>query len=154
MTGSQGGTRRNFLKILVKTGFTSLFAIFGLAFLRFLYPSVIKKREVKFYYALEEEYLPTKGVKRVDLSFKKDEKVMAFRTFLVAHEKNIFALSAVCTHLGCLVDWSGQKGRFFCPCHGGGYDISGNVIAGPPPAPLSKIPLKIENGKVYMGIAT
>lgn len=154
MTGSYQVARRKFLKGLIKAVFTFLSIIFGFTFLRFLYPSIIRRREVRFYYALEEENLPKEGVKRVDLSFKKDDKTAAFRTFLVADGEKIFALSAVCSHLGCLVEWSRQKGRFSCPCHGGVYDIDGNVIAGPPPAPLTRIPLKIEDGKVYMGLKT
>ena len=45
------------------------------------------------------------------------------------------ALSAVCTHLGCVVSWQEQAGEFLCPCHGGRFSADGQVLAGPPPSP-------------------
>jgi len=45
------------------------------------------------------------------------------------------ALSLICTHNGCTVNYRGTGG-FLCPCHGGTYDINGNVTGGPPPSPL------------------
>jgi Rieske Fe-S protein len=53
------------------------------------------------------------------------------------------ALSAVCTHLGCRVSWDAPKQQFLCPCHGGVYDREGRVVAGPPPAPLARVPVRI-----------
>jgi Rieske Fe-S protein len=49
------------------------------------------------------------------------------------------ALSATCTHLGCRVSWNAQTKHFHCPCHGGIYDRDGKVIAGPPPAGLTRV---------------
>jgi cytochrome b6-f complex iron-sulfur subunit len=51
------------------------------------------------------------------------------------------ALSAVCTHLGCIVKWSPDKGEFICPCHGGRFSNDGVVLGGPPPKPLESIPV-------------
>ena len=45
------------------------------------------------------------------------------------------ALSLICTHAGCTVTYRGSSG-FNCPCHGGRYDVNGNVLSGPPPSPL------------------
>lgn len=44
------------------------------------------------------------------------------------------ALSAVCTHLGCVV--SKTPDGFFCPCHGSRFDAAGRTISGPAPRPL------------------
>lgn len=46
------------------------------------------------------------------------------------------ALSLICTHNGCTVRYLGSTG-FACPCHGGTFDINGNVTGGPPPSALS-----------------
>ena len=67
------------------------------------------------------------------------------------------ALSSVCPHLGCQVDWEPQNNRFFCPCHNGAFDPTGRPIAGPPAAenlPLSSFPLKIDKGLLYIEVPT
>ncbi len=66
-------------------------------------------------------------------------------------EGNYHALSAVCTHLGCIVKWQAGKKEFLCPCHGGRYDITGKVLSGPPPEPLFTIDVVAEGGKLYVG---
>jgi cytochrome b6-f complex iron-sulfur subunit len=48
----------------------------------------------------------------------------------------LFALSLVCTHLGCLVEWSQERRQLLCPCHRAAFDVEGNVLEGPPPRPL------------------
>jgi Rieske Fe-S protein len=50
--------------------------------------------------------------------------------------RGVRAMSATCTHLGCQVHWDDADARFRCPCHGGVYDASGQVLGGPPPRPL------------------
>jgi len=54
------------------------------------------------------------------------------------------ALSAVCTHLGCIVKWKPSRRQFFCPCHGGRFDAHGRVVGGPAPEPL--LSLEVEEG--------
>jgi Rieske Fe-S protein len=53
------------------------------------------------------------------------------------------ALSAVCQHLGCRVNWDDGKQQFRCPCHGGVYDREGHVIGGPPPRPLERVAVRV-----------
>lgn len=63
----------------------------------------------------------------------------------------LVALSAVCTHLGCIVQWEKEKQDFLCPCHAGRYTADGIVIAGPPPRPLTKLPFSVANGTITVG---
>lgn len=63
----------------------------------------------------------------------------------------LIALSAVCTHLGCIVQWEQDKQEFLCPCHAGHYSAEGVVISGPPPKPLAKIPFVVTNGNITVG---
>lgn len=53
------------------------------------------------------------------------------------------ALSATCSHLGCRVRWEESARQYHCPCHGGKYDRDGNVVSGPPPAPLTRLPVRV-----------
>lgn len=61
------------------------------------------------------------------------------------------ALSAVCTHLGCIVTWQPDKGIFLCPCHGGRFSTTGKVLGGPPPKPLPSYSVKVEQDQLIIG---
>jgi menaquinol-cytochrome c reductase iron-sulfur subunit len=63
-------------------------------------------------------------------------------------ETEFTAFSVNCTHLGCPVRWLATADLFMCPCHGGVYNDQGDVVAGPPPKPLVKYPVRINNGQV------
>lgn len=62
----------------------------------------------------------------------------------------VFALSLVCTHLGCLVDWSPARRQLVCPCHGAAFDLEGNVLEGPPPRPLATMTVSVEGDRVLV----
>jgi cytochrome b6-f complex iron-sulfur subunit len=57
------------------------------------------------------------------------------------------AVAAACTHQGCTIGWDGSSKNFICPCHGGTFDTNGNVVSGPPPAPIKKYTVTI-NGNI------
>lgn len=63
------------------------------------------------------------------------------------------AISAICTHLGCLVKWESAKREFFCPCHAAVFDQNGAVVSGPAPAPLPSYKVKEIGEKVYVSAA-
>jgi cytochrome b6-f complex iron-sulfur subunit len=64
------------------------------------------------------------------------------------------ALSAVCTHLGCTVEYEKDKKRIHCACHGGVYDPkTGRNVSGPPPKPLRKFDVAVTEGKVVVSRA-
>lgn len=61
------------------------------------------------------------------------------------------AFSAVCTHLGCIIQWQPGKGEFLCPCHAGRFGTDGQVLGGPPPKPLESLPATVEGDQVLVG---
>jgi cytochrome b6-f complex iron-sulfur subunit len=63
----------------------------------------------------------------------------------------LMALSAVCTHLGCIVQWEKEQRAFLCPCHAGRFSPEGQVISGPPPQPLARLPVAVANGTITVG---
>ncbi len=60
------------------------------------------------------------------------------------------AFSLVCSHLGCLVKWEGEKNEFVCPCHGAKFDAAGKVISGPPPTGLEALTVEDKEGEVWV----
>ncbi len=117
---------------------------------------------VSFFYALVKYFSPPlelSGATRLVVS-KKDVPLGEAKDIIFNNtpailvnrpDKGYIALSRVCTHLGCLVDYQKDRKRFLCPCHAGTYDLAGNVIAGPPPKPLQQFPVKVEGDSVIIG---
>jgi cytochrome b6-f complex iron-sulfur subunit len=73
-----------------------------------------------------------------------------FPSMLIHHKDNTWvAFDAVCTHLGCTVQYHPEVDKIICACHGGTYDAhTGANISGPPPKPLSKFEVKVVAGAV------
>ena len=57
--------------------------------------------------------------------------------YIVHVPEGIYAMSAVCTHLGCLTAWNPSLGIVACPCHGSKFTRDGTKIEGPAPRPLN-----------------
>lgn len=142
--------RRDFLSALVKASLAVL-GLGGLAGLPYFYPfSTGKEGALEFVRVFDEYSLPRRGVKKVDFTFRDQ----SFRVYLSNANGKIIALSPTCTHLGCQVRWNPFKNEFDCPCHGSAFDITGKVIGGPAPRPLTRLPYKIVNGDFYIGVRT
>jgi nitrite reductase/ring-hydroxylating ferredoxin subunit len=58
------------------------------------------------------------------------------RLFLCRDPGGLYAVTAVCTHNGCIVGFSGAGAGFRCPCHGSRFDFTGTVTNGPANSPL------------------
>ncbi|WP_110112956.1 ubiquinol-cytochrome c reductase iron-sulfur subunit [Bacillus sp. CGMCC 1.16541] len=94
-------------------------------------------------------------IQQVDAWYESEEPKTAW---VYKNEKgDIVALSPVCKHLGCTVNWAGDKNhptRFFCPCHDGLYEKDGTNVPGTPPmAPLDGYVQEIKDGTLYLGKA-
>lgn len=82
-------------------------------------------------------------------------KILKFGTkpVIVVHTETgeYKAFGATCTHLGCIIEYRGERGGYFhCNCHGGEYDLTGKNISGPPPRPLSPYVLSIRDDNVVV----
>jgi Rieske Fe-S protein len=60
------------------------------------------------------------------------------------------ALSAVCTHLGCTVQYRSDLHTIWCACHNGMYDLNGRNVSGPPPRPLETYDVFIKGDEIYV----
>jgi Rieske Fe-S protein len=64
-------------------------------------------------------------------------------------DEKVYALSRICTHEGCSVNFDLAQNKLICPCHGATYEApNGNVISGPTQRNLKKINVKIDGDNV------
>jgi cytochrome b6-f complex iron-sulfur subunit len=133
-----------------------IFALLGFGFLfaglKVLAPAGRQDRELAWFPLVSEDEVPRSGVKKSELVYSVSGKERKARVFIVSSSGNLTVLSAVCSHLGCLVNYRKESKEFLCPCHGGKYNITGRNIAGPPPAPLTSYPVEVKNGMVMVGV--
>lgn len=69
------------------------------------------------------------------------QKIAAYRNA----DGDIYLLAPECTHMGCLVQWNNAESSWDCPCHGGRYSATGQVIEGPPTKNLEMKPIGQKN---------
>jgi len=73
--------------------------------------------------------------------------------YLIRETGKVFALSAQCSHLGCLLNYDQISKKFRCPCHGSIFNLTGQWIGGPAKKDLYKIPITEKaNGGVSVTI--
>jgi cytochrome b6-f complex iron-sulfur subunit len=65
------------------------------------------------------------------VTFLQDQQV-----YIVRMPEGFYAVSAVCTHLGCITAWHPEREQIECPCHGSKFKPDGVKIEGPAPRPL------------------
>ncbi|HUI75407.1 MAG TPA: Rieske 2Fe-2S domain-containing protein [Candidatus Acidoferrum sp.] len=68
---------------------------------------------------------------------------------ILTSDNKYYALSAVCTHLGCTVQYRPDLAEVWCPCHNGKYTVTGANISGPPPRPLEKFDVILKGNDIY-----
>jgi cytochrome b6-f complex iron-sulfur subunit len=67
-------------------------------------------------------------------------------------DSRLKAFVATCTHFDCTVGYREQENHIACACHGGLYDLEGNVLAGPPPRPLRALYHRVQDGKLILAL--
>jgi len=65
-------------------------------------------------------------------------------------DAQVTAVSAVCTHLRCVLKWDRDQGTFQCPCHNGAFDRAGIVLSGPPKRPLPQYPAEVRADEIIV----
>ena len=58
------------------------------------------------------------------------------QVYIVRTAGGFYAVSAVCTHLGCVTQWKPEANMIACPCHGSKFNPEGKKLEGPAPRPL------------------
>lgn len=112
------------------------------------------KRKEQWVELMDESMIAVGEVKEVTYSLRildgYQEIERKYTVFLRRSEAEVICIDPACTHLGCRITYQSAKHRFVCPCHGGVFEEDGKVRSGPPPKPLERHPVKIENGKIWV----
>jgi cytochrome b6-f complex iron-sulfur subunit len=124
-SAKSGETRREFLNEIAG----SALGIAGLGSMivtyQYLSPNVLFEPPTTFRAGTPDLY-PLDSV-----TFLQEQQVYIVRT-----AQGFYAVSAVCTHLGCITQWKPELNQIACPCHGSKFTSDGTKIEGPAPAPL------------------
>lgn len=80
-----------------------------------------------------EQILPGEGA----ILRREEQKIAIYRD----EDGKIHALSAACTHLGCVVAWNAAETSWDCPCHGSRFSVDGRILHGPAATPLEAVQL-------------
>ncbi len=99
---------------------------------RYLSPNVLFEPPSSFRVGTPDDY-PVNSV-----TFIQDQQV-----YIVRVSEGIYAVSAVCTHLGCITQWNTQDDLIECPCHGSKFQRNGTKVAGPAPRPLPHFAIRL-----------
>jgi len=122
-------------------GFTSLAVthlMWLLGFARYMFPNILTEPPTRFKVGLPDSLAPG----QVETKY-----VAQFGVWIVRYEYEgqpmIYALKAVCTHLGCTPNWLEAEQKFKCPCHGSGFYKDGVNFEGPAPRPLERYAISL-----------
>jgi cytochrome b6-f complex iron-sulfur subunit len=107
---------------------------------RFMFPNIRTEPPTRFKVGYPDQFAPG----QVETKYK-----MRYGVWIVRGEfdglPQIYALKAVCTHLGCIPNWLENEQKFKCPCHGSGFYRDGVNFEGPAPRPLERYAIRIAN---------
>ena len=130
--------RRSFFSWLTIAwlAFTAATGTFFGIILRFMFPNVLFEPKQTFKAGYPDDY--TIGEVSTNLKEK-------FGVWIIRSTEQIYALSTVCTHLGCTPNWLKNESKFKCPCHGSGFRKTGINFEGPAPRPLERFRISLAN---------
>jgi cytochrome b6-f complex iron-sulfur subunit len=139
----QKPARRRFLEILLGTGVTASLVSFLYPVIRYLIPP-------------QRTDLGSSTVLAAKVGDLKVNSGKIFRfgdkpaLLVLTQGDKYLAFSAVCTHLGCTVQYRSDEHEIWCPCHNGKYDLHGRNISGPPPKPLTEFDVHVQGDDIYV----
>src|SRR5947209_4829824 len=143
--------RRSFLSwmTLAWAAFTASMLAAATATTRFMFPNVLFEPPPTFKAGFPNEI----QIGQVDERFKQRFAVWLVRSAFDewGMGSGIYALSTVCTHLGCTPNWLEAEQKFKCPCHGSGYYKTGVNFEGPTPRPLERYAIALaDDGQILV----
>jgi Rieske Fe-S protein len=135
-------TRRRFLGLVGSGALGAAGVGTALTTLRFLEPNVLYEEDSRVAVGRPEEIAP--GTVLV---------LPKHKIYVVRTAEGFYALSSVCTHLGCMTRFEREQGQLACPCHGSRFTLDGHVKQGPAPRSLPRLQLTLERGVLVVDAA-
>jgi cytochrome b6-f complex iron-sulfur subunit len=135
--------RRRFTEVVLGTGLLATAASFLYPILKYLIPPELPD-------------FGNEAVVAAKVSTMKPNEGVVFRfgskpALLIEEAPGEYtAMIAVCTHLGCTVQYRPDLHEVWCPCHNGKYDVHGRNISGPPPRPLTELEVQVRGDQIYV----
>ncbi len=153
--GRLSTTRRRFLIVMMAVASALLGIILGLPFVNALLGSKYRANREKWLRVVELQTIPEGEPVRLNFILREQdayiEQATVHSVWVIKHsDARVTAFSPICPHAGCYYNWSSQLRRFACPCHASVFEINGPVVSGPAPRPLDTLPVKIDNGILYV----
>jgi cytochrome b6-f complex iron-sulfur subunit len=136
-------TRRTFINTFLGGSLAATAAAFLYPLLRYIWPP--RQQEV-----VQRRVAAAKTGELAPNSFKIFRFGDAPGILIDSPDGQLVAFTAVCTHLSCTVRYDADSGTIYCPCHNGRFDLTGNVISGPPPAPLEAYEVEVVGEDVFV----
>jgi cytochrome b6-f complex iron-sulfur subunit len=124
--------------VIAWVSFVASLTASGLAVARFMMPNVLVEPPTKFKIGPPNDYAPG----TVSTKWQAQYNVWVVNAE-VDGTQMIYALSTVCTHLGCTPNWLEGEQKFKCPCHGSGFYKNGVNFEGPAPRPLERVGIRL-----------
>jgi cytochrome b6-f complex iron-sulfur subunit len=135
-------SRRNFVSVAGWGAFFVFIATSTIGALRMMFPRILYEPPSAFKAGFPNDYL----VGDVSEKYKDD-----YRVWIIRDPDGFYALSAICTHLGCTPRWLAAENKFKCPCHGSGFRRSGINFEGPAPRPLERLKISLaDDGQILI----
>jgi len=129
-------SRKSFLNVAGWFAFFSFIATATVGALRLMVPRVLYEPPSAFKAGFPGDFV----VGEVNEKYKDD-----YRVWIIREAEGFYALSAICTHLGCTPRWLPAENKFKCPCHGSGYHKDGINFEGPTPRPLERLKITLDD---------
>ena len=147
--------RRRFLKILIIFFSTVVGLIVGIPLISALIGSRRGPTSDGWSRLTEINSIPDGHPVRINFTIKVEdayERSTAVYPVWVLKQgvSKVTVYSPVCPHLGCYYNWNPESEHFECPCHASVFLLNGKVISGPAPRPLDTLPVKLENGILFV----
>lgn len=136
-------SRRNFVNYLFGGGLLGTLATFLYPVIRFIMPPERREVSINMVEAAKSGELAPNTF-----------KIFKFGNYpgIIIHtpQGELIAFTAICTHLACTVNYDNETETIHCPCHNGRFDLAGNVLSGPPPAPLEKYDVEKSGDVIFV----